>query len=143
MTYTFDITKLTSLRQEKFWTQEDLAAAAGLSVRTVQRMENGNGGSLESWKAIAAAFDVDLNFLQSHAISKHTKTHHSAKISVGTLLAYAGVLAGCGFGWGKLFRTSSDFQAAINDNLLLTLYVTVMTALCLMAPFIRGKLTIR
>jgi len=36
------------------WTQEDLSAASGVSVRTIQRIEQGERGSLESWKAFAA-----------------------------------------------------------------------------------------
>ena len=57
---TFDAKILINLRRDNFWTQEDLAAASGVSTRTIQRIERSGGGSLETWKALAAAFDVDV-----------------------------------------------------------------------------------
>lgn len=47
------------LRLEKCWSQEHLAELSGLSVRTIQRIERGQKPSLDSLKALAAAFDVD------------------------------------------------------------------------------------
>ena len=52
--------KIIDLRNQQRWTQEDLAAATGVSVRTIQRVESEGVGSLETGKAIAAAFDTDL-----------------------------------------------------------------------------------
>ena len=49
---------VVELRNLQNWSQEDLAAATGLSVRTIQRVEKNGVASLESSKAIAAAFDV-------------------------------------------------------------------------------------
>ena len=51
---------IVALRNLQGWSQEDLAAAAELSVRTVQRMETDGQGSQDSAKAIASAFDVKL-----------------------------------------------------------------------------------
>ena len=48
------------LRLQRGWTQEDLARFAGLSVRSVQRVERGQQGSLETMKALAAVFETDL-----------------------------------------------------------------------------------
>ncbi len=48
------------LRLNKGWSQEDLAEIAGLSVRTVQRIERGGNASLDSLGALAAAFEVDI-----------------------------------------------------------------------------------
>ena len=47
-----------SLRLEQGWSQEQLAEIAGVSTRTVQRLENGEACSLETAKALAAAFDT-------------------------------------------------------------------------------------
>jgi transcriptional regulator with XRE-family HTH domain len=52
--------RIQELRLQRGWSQEQLAEAAGLSARTVQRMEGGRPGSLDTLKAIAAAFDVDV-----------------------------------------------------------------------------------
>lgn len=49
---------LKPLRLEKGWSQEQLADIAGLSLRTIQRVENGASCSLETAKALAAAFDI-------------------------------------------------------------------------------------
>jgi len=60
MKLSFDPKILIAHRRDKYWTQEDLAAASGVSTRTIQRVERSGGGSLETWKALAAAFDVDV-----------------------------------------------------------------------------------
>jgi len=52
---------IQKLRLQRAWSQEQLAECTGLSVRTIQRLENGGQMSLESRKAIAAVFDVACN----------------------------------------------------------------------------------
>lgn len=52
------------LRLQRGWTQEQLAELAGLSVRSVQRIERGQAASLETLKSLAAVFEVDLVTLQ-------------------------------------------------------------------------------
>jgi len=47
--------RIRQLRLEKGWSQEQLATIAGLSTRTVQRIENGEQASLETLTALAAA----------------------------------------------------------------------------------------
>ncbi len=48
------------LRQRKHWSQEHLAELTGLSTRTIQRIETGCQASLESLKALAAVFEVEI-----------------------------------------------------------------------------------
>jgi transcriptional regulator with XRE-family HTH domain len=55
--------KVKSLRLARAWSQEQLAELASLSVRTVQRIENGEQASLETLSALAAAFDVTVTDL--------------------------------------------------------------------------------
>jgi len=50
---------IKALREERAWSQEHLATVAGLSARTVQRLEADGNASLESKMAIAAAFGVE------------------------------------------------------------------------------------
>jgi transcriptional regulator with XRE-family HTH domain len=52
-----------ALREQKSWSQEHLADAAGLSVRTVQRVEMENVASAETRLALAAALDVPVAVL--------------------------------------------------------------------------------
>lgn len=54
-----DTKLIKSLREERAWSQEHLASVAGLSARTVQRLEADGNASLESKMAIAAAFGVE------------------------------------------------------------------------------------
>ncbi|MBI4756328.1 MAG: 2TM domain-containing protein [Betaproteobacteria bacterium] len=54
---------IQKLRLKRGWSQQQLAEAGGLSVRTVQRMEAGQPGSVESLKSIAAVFEIDFSTL--------------------------------------------------------------------------------
>lgn len=51
--------KVRRWREERCWSQEHLAEVAGIGLRTVQRVENGDKASRESVMALAGAFDVD------------------------------------------------------------------------------------
>ncbi|CAI0789107.1 helix-turn-helix domain-containing protein [Serratia liquefaciens] len=55
--------RIRQLRLEKGWSQEQLASIAGLSTRTVQRLENGEQASLETLTAIAAALELQIGDL--------------------------------------------------------------------------------
>jgi transcriptional regulator with XRE-family HTH domain len=47
-------------RAERAWSQEDLAEATGLNLRTIQRIEKSGTASLQSRKSLALAFDLDI-----------------------------------------------------------------------------------
>ncbi|MEA9389889.1 helix-turn-helix domain-containing protein [Acerihabitans sp. TG2] len=55
--------RIKTLRLAKAWSQEQLADIASVSVRTVQRIENGEQASLETLAAIASAFGVNVTDL--------------------------------------------------------------------------------
>jgi transcriptional regulator with XRE-family HTH domain len=59
--------KVRGLREARSWTQQHLADAAGLSLRTVQRLEAMHSGSAETLLAVAAALDVDVRTLNGAA----------------------------------------------------------------------------
>jgi transcriptional regulator with XRE-family HTH domain len=52
------------LRLKRGWSQSQLAEMAGVTTRTIQRIEQGQRPSLETCKALAAVFEVDLSQLQ-------------------------------------------------------------------------------
>ena len=52
---------IRELRLGRGWSQEQLADCTGISVRTVQRLENGGTAGLESAKALAAVFETDVS----------------------------------------------------------------------------------
>jgi transcriptional regulator with XRE-family HTH domain len=55
--------KIRTLRASKGWDQESACEIAGISIRTYQRVESGDGCSIESLKGIASAFDIKFNEL--------------------------------------------------------------------------------
>lgn len=55
---------IKKLRLQKGWSQAELAQFSGLSVRTVQRVERGANPGLETLKALAAVFDLDIADIQ-------------------------------------------------------------------------------
>ena len=59
-----DSNKITKLRCINCWSQEELAAVSGLSVRTIQRVEKTGSASLETTKSLAAVFAVAHTELQ-------------------------------------------------------------------------------
>jgi transcriptional regulator with XRE-family HTH domain len=65
------------LRLRRGWSQEQLAQMSGLSVRTVQRIERNQGGSVESLKSLAAVFEVEFTSL----IRENEMTNETDKIS--------------------------------------------------------------
>ena len=60
MRYQADATKLKRWREERNWSQEHLASLAGVGVRTIQRIENGDPTSADTLSALAAAYNVDV-----------------------------------------------------------------------------------
>ncbi len=55
------------LRLQRGWSQAELAQFSGLSVRTIQRIENGAAPGLETLKSLAAVFDMEASDFQTEA----------------------------------------------------------------------------
>lgn len=53
-------------RLARAWSQEQLAELAGISTRTVQRLENGEQASLETLSALAAVLEIRVSDLTEH-----------------------------------------------------------------------------
>ena len=51
---------IKKMRLERHWSQDQLAEMSGLSIRTVQRIENGENAGLESLKSLAAVFETNI-----------------------------------------------------------------------------------
>ena len=52
------------LRRQNGWSQDELATAAGLNLRTIQRIEKEATASLQSMKALASVFGLDIRDLE-------------------------------------------------------------------------------
>ena len=79
---------IRNLRKKANWSQEELATASGLSIRTVQRVETDGSAALETQKALAGAFGVlpqDLEPKESRYLPGE------AQIGTGILLTWIGI----------------------------------------------------
>ena len=97
---------IQKMRLKRGWSQQQLADASGLSARTIQRIESGHAGSVESLKSIAAVFEVHFLTLTETAMKDET-TNSQAKEKIAFkraqrlrayylhLLMYLVVNAGC------------------------------------------------
>lgn len=67
------------LRNQKGWSQSELAALSGLSVKTIQRIERGQGApSTETAKALASIFDRPFaDFLPAALPTEQSAQRHS------------------------------------------------------------------
>ena len=57
---TTNLRDIKKMRLARHWSQEQLAEMSGLSIRTIQRIENGENAGLESLKSLAAVFDTNI-----------------------------------------------------------------------------------
>lgn len=64
---------IKSLRLSRAWSQEQLAELSFLSVRTIQRIENGGQASLETLSAVVAAFDLKVADLHPESSDERTQ----------------------------------------------------------------------
>lgn len=77
------------LREKNHWSQEQLATMAGLSLRTIQRVEAGNTASNETLKSLASVFEIDISQLTERVkvIDKKSEDWQNvpAWVSIGLL----------------------------------------------------------
>jgi transcriptional regulator with XRE-family HTH domain len=57
---TTNLRDIKKMRLERHWSQEQLAEMSGLSIRTIQRLENGENAGLESLKSLASVFEINI-----------------------------------------------------------------------------------
>lgn len=152
---------IRTLRQRKSWSQEHLARAAGLGLRTVQRLETDGSASAETRLAVAAALEVPVQDLQRPAADGAAPAYpaelddlrpwqHPAILPVLAATS-GGVLLTLWLGSGLPERVASHFNAAgqadgfmgretfVVLHLLLIGLLPLLTWLGLMAAAARGK----
>jgi transcriptional regulator with XRE-family HTH domain len=88
MEMTIDSDIIRELRAKANWSQEDLAAASGLSLRTIQRVEKDGAAALETQKALAAAFG-----LRPQDLARAGMAYEPGEMRVGTglLIIWIGI----------------------------------------------------
>jgi XRE family transcriptional regulator, regulator of sulfur utilization len=75
------------LRLKRGWSQSQLAEMAGVTTRTIQRIEQGHRPSMETCKALASVFEVDLSLLQPEDERMQTETELKADEQLALLYA--------------------------------------------------------
>ena len=65
---------IKQLRSDRSWTQQHLADACGVSLRTIQRVERYGTASNETLMALASVFEVEINEIQEPEIVAQIKT---------------------------------------------------------------------
>jgi transcriptional regulator with XRE-family HTH domain len=73
--------KIRKLRNDRAWSQAQLAEVASLSIRTVQRVELNGKCSQETLLALASAFDINVEELTEHLVQV-LKVHSKFSINI-------------------------------------------------------------
>lgn len=100
MAFKTDSAKIKRWREERHWSQEHLAELAGLGIRTIQRIENGEAASRESLTALAAAFNVEAIALcidpeaEADEIVNQRNTEMASGLRLSFLVHLVGYLMG-------------------------------------------------
>jgi transcriptional regulator with XRE-family HTH domain len=108
MDMNIDSSLIKSERQRRGWSQEHLAAATGLGVRTIQRIESSSVASIESAKSLAAVLEVPLERLM---LSPRTTRRWGV---VPRPLAYAGAAAVALLSAGLFMTRAHATEVAMN-----------------------------
>jgi transcriptional regulator with XRE-family HTH domain len=82
---------IQKLRLQRGWSQQQLADLSGLSVRTIQRIEQGQVASTESLKSLAAVFEIEFSTLQEPDMNTATAPTTPASFDAEEALAFAQV----------------------------------------------------
>jgi transcriptional regulator with XRE-family HTH domain len=93
-------------REKRGWSQEHLASVAGLSLRTIQRIENTGSASFESTTALASVLAIEVADLRVSEL----QPAHALRVSLEVpmrlaLAAISGFLCALHFHW-RSFNTS-------------------------------------
>jgi transcriptional regulator with XRE-family HTH domain len=94
--------RIIELRRQCEWSQDELATAAGLNLRTVQRVENAGTASMQTVKALAAALETDLADLKTSVEAPVTKYEYK--------------MVNLPFKTGFTSQTPPDIAAALNHE---------------------------
>jgi transcriptional regulator with XRE-family HTH domain len=92
--------RIIELRRICQWSQDELATASGLNLRTVQRVENAGTASLQTLKALAAALETDVDDLKFAGEAPETKYEYK--------------MLNLPFKTGFVTQTPPDIAAALN-----------------------------
>lgn len=98
-----DSNKVKGLRLSKNWSQEQLSEICGLSLRTIQRIENGSSVSFESLKVLAMALEIEPSELMTQEKQNPTTPIEVIKIGFMEFANFSGKATRYEYWWFLLF----------------------------------------
>ncbi|WP_210149952.1 helix-turn-helix domain-containing protein [Chryseobacterium scophthalmum] len=134
--------KIQLLREENRLTQKELAEKAGLSLRTIQRIEAGNIPKGFTLKALAES----LNTTPENLIEKEDKNIERAKLInssalFGLIIPFGGII----FPFIFTYKTQDVYNKQLGRNIVaLQIILSVTMSLFLIAsPFLQKGLSVK
>lgn len=131
------------LREEKHLTQTELAEKAGLSLRTIQRMEAGNIPKGFTLKALAAALDTDPEKL----IEKEDdiKVDRAKLINLSALAGIIIPFGGIIFPVLLTYKTKDSTSKELGKNIIgiQIILAVIMSVMMIVSPFIQKVYPVR
>lgn len=91
-----NVRALKALRDKRLWSQEELATACGVSLRTIQRVEGEGQASAETVKALAAVFEVEHNYFYFEGAQ--SSEYVNIQLGFGLIVIFIGIASF--FVWG-------------------------------------------
>ena len=88
-----DALRIKAEREKRAWSQEHLAEAAGLALRTIQRVENSGSGSFETAKALAAVLELDVVALRAAVAGTVPRSHSKVRYVAAAAAVVLGLFA--------------------------------------------------
>jgi transcriptional regulator with XRE-family HTH domain len=124
-------------RENRGWSQEHLASVAGLSLRTIQRIERTGSASFESVTALASVFSVDVVDLRAGGSAPPAVRviHLSLELPLRlALAALSGVLCALHFRWSYYH---ADSLSEIGFEWLDFVMAGALFAVAVLCPYLR------
>ena len=84
--------KIITERKVRAWSQQHLADASAVSLRTIQRVENNGSCSLETIKALASCFELDVDMLFEPKIAVIKKNPKSKAKTKPKIVAFFSII---------------------------------------------------
>lgn len=125
-----DGNRVRQLRNGRQWSQEQLAEACGINLRTIQRIESRGTGSLESVRALAAVFGVKPNELMVREESLSHRQLAAVKTCLFKYADFSGLASRFEYWWFFAFAMLlTAIGAAIHDAVAQILLLAVLLPL--------------
>ena len=124
--------QVKKLRTERHWSQEQLATACGVNLRTIQRLENTGRASTESVRALAAVFEVDADSLVLSTPDDVAAPLNAIRTSFMKAADFSGRASRFEYWWFFLFVLLLGATATVIDDKLLQI-VSLIVLLPLLA----------